>query len=396
MIRQFFIAMLILISIQGKVLAQYAAKATPPMKADFMFNSREYMINHRHNVYLPKGNKMIVELFDVKDYESLHELNTILQGLKKDMSFYKDSLANMGADNVRIDYTMTDGKSDRKIRFTRHAANGDAFIVKNGETARLKINQDTIRIRITKEYDERPFSSYMKWKDYKWYQPVQVTFLVNSFEDIDELINDNKLSGIIDTLAVQTKFKKGDKYSPFYYHTTVFYRPYEKNKELVLRQGKWENEVYPGPTGITRDALAATANIGVGLVRNTLAPMAEAGIEFRKAWIKGQQEYSLFNLHVSPYFLFSRRADGNYHTYDAWFVSMRVGSAYKGEIMGINFKELSVGAGYLLNPDEQYFKKHTFKVFGNFTLTKGVTISPEVIATDNFKNIFPALTLKVF
>ena len=151
MTRQLFISMLILISIQGKVCAQYAPKATPPLKPDFMFNSREYMISHRHNVYLTKGDKMVIELLDVKDYESLHQFNTILQSLKTDMAFYKDSLANMGADNVRIDYLITDGKNDRKLRFTRHAANGDAFIVKNGETSRLKINQDTIRIRIIRE-----------------------------------------------------------------------------------------------------------------------------------------------------------------------------------------------------------------------------------------------------
>jgi hypothetical protein len=63
-----------------------------------------------------------------------------------------------------------------------------------------------------------------------------------------------------------------------------------------------------------------------------------------------------------------------------------------GEMEGMNF-----GVGYLFARSGDYFKGVTTKGFFNITLMKkGLTLSPELIFTNDFREVFPGLTLKVF
>jgi hypothetical protein len=60
-------------------------------------------------------------------------------------------------------------------------------------------------------------------------------------------------------------------------------------------------------------------------------------------------------------------------------------------------ENMNFGVGYLFARSGGYFKGVTTKVFFNITLMKkGLTLSPELIITNDFREVFPGLTLKVF
>jgi hypothetical protein len=146
------------------------------------------------------------------------------------------------------------------------------------------------------------------------------------------------------------------------------------------------------------DRVSLLGNIGAGLVRNKLSPFAEVGLEYRNYFVNGKDDYSTTALYISPYFLFNQGTDGKYRTYTNWFVNAELGSFFSknNDLMGLYLKRMTLGGGYLLNPDKIHFQKTTFKLFMNYQLPKGITISPEVIFTNNLKNIFPGITVKVF
>lgn len=92
-------------------------------------------------------------------------------------------------------------------------------------------------------------------------------------------------------------------------------------------------------------------------------------------------------LTTSSYSLFEKTATGAYEILPNNFVNLSYGEN----------NDVSAGVSYLYWRDGNYFKGLTTKLFFNVTLLKkGLTLSPEVIFTDDFKQIFPGLTLKVF
>ncbi|MCW3122185.1 MAG: hypothetical protein JWQ38_1677, partial [Flavipsychrobacter sp.] len=116
---------LILISLQAQLYAQndYVSAGMKRMsvksKAELTFNANEEMIYIKDFVVLKQG-RMILELNSMKDYESFRNLDSILQLLRKDIAFYKDSLDADPTDHVRIDYALNEEYAFKKIRFKKY------------------------------------------------------------------------------------------------------------------------------------------------------------------------------------------------------------------------------------------------------------------------------------
>lgn len=388
---------MLLVSMIGQVFAQLNTYKMPTL-AEMTFNMSKFRINHRHAVLLDNRNAMQIELFDVADYEVLKDIKTILTDLKNDVAFLKDSIDNLGADNMRLDYQMTDASAEKKIRYTRYPSNGEVYYKKRENISALKLSQDTIRIFIpsntNKEYCCK--SMWSAKKKPGLHEPVQVMLLLNNYSDIDELIaNAPVIQHIIDTMAQVSQPQKKKDMVPAVYNTTIFYH-WATDKKLILYYGKVENERYPSYYK-QRSNITFYGNVGAGLVRNKIAPTAAFGLTYRKPWVFGQKDYNLWSVYASPYFLFEKKADGKYYTYDSWFVNFEVGSSFESDWYStLTTQKFTVGMGYLLNPNNLHFTGFTMKVFANFTFMKGITVSPELIATDKFKSIFPGVTVKLF
>ncbi len=404
---------LIIISLQGKIFAQtFQEKLDKMSKTEKTFSDITNEVRIRDFVYLKEG-KMILELDKGSDYQFLNNLNSILTQLRKDVAFYKDSLDNYTG-SIKIDYVVDADHNYRQVRFTKHKPIGNNFVVKDNEVSKLKIEDDSIRILLhvkDPEINTAVRMSAAKRKKYKGqilepgrtissmgdsskkmlvsYAPQKtliITFCLDNYYDISKIIADSAvINHTIDTLAAVAKTTK----APFY---TIGYAPGEakdtrysfwKYRKVNFKSN--EKDLAKGT-----DQLVINGGVGVGLVKNTLSPMGDIGIEIDKQW-RGLPTAgpSFLRLSTTPYFFFDKDVKNNTIVNDNWFANLEFGY-YNSK--GKN--RFSLGAGYLYAERGNVFQKQTFKAFINMQFGK-ITVVPEFICNDNFKQIYPGITLKL-
>lgn len=379
-------------------------KKTVVSRTQENFNMPDKFVNIRDYAYLPHNAKMIVELVNADQYKELENLPEVIGKLMKDIAFYKDSLEN-GIGSVRIDYAIDRQFAFNKLRFTKHRSEGDIFMTNATDVSRLKLDQDTVRMY----FRDYPLLQQADGKRKNWEYPMyatkiyQVTFCVNNYKDLANIMADsNAMRHTLDTLYI-TK-KQSTLNAPYRNPSSARYNPYAPAHTGVKRRmiphtdvrfkqygGLVESDNAENWEVLHRtDILTTTGNLGMGLVRNTFAPYAEVGLAIvthgkRRAGVDVPQK--TFGLSISSYFLFEQNPKGSYDLYANNFVN-----AYASVS-----KDVTLGAGYLYLNNGNYFTGNTFKLLLNVKLLKkGLTLSPEIIFTDNINQIFPGLTLKVF
>jgi len=398
-------ALLIIMLLQGMAGGMFAQTTPYGMsKTEAAFNIGKNRIRNRHIVSLEKENKMLIELYSIKNYSLLGDLDTILRHFVKDIAFYKDSLEALSTENIRIDYTLSLSSANSKVRFKIYPADGSAFINKKNETSKLKLEQDTIHILVSKEstngkpYNHGPHGSLLNFNSDS---TAQVIFLLNNYTDIFNLAATKEVKNIMDSLieksGYRTPLKKGQNDQ-----STIYYNPYSPEPNFVKRYMLLDYPNHPEDILLNAtkgyDYLTANLDLGAGLIKNKIAPVFSAGPEFKIAW-KGWntawnpgKEYTVYGLNATAYYLFDKQSDGKYKTNINWFVNAEYGSIYSRK-SNKSLSRSTFGLGYLINPDNTHFQKNTFRFFYNVGFSNGLRVLPEVIFTNNFKNIFPGITI---
>lgn len=379
-------------------------KMTGLSATESLFTASAYLDLNDY-VYL-KGGKVIFELRETSDYEQLSELDSILLQLRDDIGFYRDSLEN-GSGNVRIDYAVQPGKELRKMRFIKYPVRGESFVVSNDKTERLKIERDTIRIIATlTDNINLPSTYYVGNKKFPGkpgaiLYKVQITFLLNNYNELDKIIAERGvLYHAMDTLAAVRTAKENKKYQ--FNQSACIYHPYVNDslgvgwrfKKFPYLLEREYGQIYE--YRLPNRHVAFYANMGLGVTRNELTPSADAGLTYLKYVANSHTEYFFTSLYVSPVFFFERDASRTFYVHDNWFVNIVSGNSFDKEILGLKLRGISLGGGYLFYGNGDYFRNTTIKVFSGLRLKSGLTLYPEVIATNDFKQIFPGMTLKVF
>jgi len=375
-------------------------KTKVPSPTEANFNMPAEFVNIRDYAYLPNNAKMIVELVNAEQYKELVNINEVISKMMREISFYKDSLEN-GISSVRIDYAIDEEYPFNKIRFARHAADGDIFMTRTDEVSHLKLDQDTIRIYVRHKPLKQAYGNGRRYPMYA-YNFYQVTFCLNNYTDLAKIAGDTAmLRHTLDTLY--TTKRRSTLANPHVNPSSSRYNPYATQTNVKPRWVSLSNVRFKQYGGLVEsdnarnwevlhrtDVLTSTGNLGMGLVRNTFAPYAEVGmaiVTHGKLRPGVDVPSKTFGLSIASYFMFERNATGNYDLYANNFVNAYASVA----------QDMTLGLGYLYWQQGGYFTGNTFKLLLNVKLLKkGLTLSPEIIVTDNFNQIFPGLTLKVF
>jgi hypothetical protein len=362
-------------------------------KVEQTFNTNENLITLKDFVTLKTG-RLILELSNVFDFDNFRNMDSLLRDFKKDIAFYADSLAANPTSNVRIDYVLNENYSSKKIRFKKYPSDGNIFANSDGKISKLKFGQDTVRILFQKSkpgFAKRPTS--------KCSIPysIQATFILGNYTDIDKLLEEKVLNGIVDTLQKMSQSSKSR--SEFYSKPlTITYNPYfagnNSLKKFYMVSGN-EYDIYT-PSNSTRNLFTINADLGFGLVENLIAPCAEINAMYiQKSYWHNNKDYDFYKLSVTPYFLFDRDPNHNLVVNDNWFLNFTIGSVYEGNQYSWLGKKVSLGVGYLIQHRGDYFPNSTYKIFSDIEITKRLNISPELIFTDNARLAFPGFTIKV-
>ncbi len=388
-------AALIVISLGSNLYAQNGyydgvVKAMNTSKEELTFNAKEGLINVRAFVVLKQG-RMILDLSDLKDYESFRNIDSLLQEFLKDIAFYKDSLSKNPTGNVRIDYVLNSEYTFKKIRFKLYQPESKIFLNRDGEISKLKFAQDTVRLVIEKS---KPGISRSKVAPCMIPYSIQVTFLLDNYYDIQRIVAEGALQGIIDTLEKKSHNKKTDK-SIYSHPVTLKYNPYYSGKNLnVYNNILMNNEYLPRPW--SRRPFEMNINLGAGLVRSNVASYSEIGIQYNNYTDKTNRDRDVFRLSLSAFTFFDKNAAGEHILNGNAFINISIGSIYENNSANWLGDAAVFGIGYLVVNNGGYYKNTTFRSFTDFMIKPKFTISPELTFTDNFKQIFTGITLKFF
>lgn len=388
----------------GGVWAQSIVLEMPNTEANATeerFNASKF-VNIQDRVYL-KGGVVYFDLKSVNDYKGLMGIDTVLRNLWEDIQFYRDSLEN-GSGNVRIDYSLTIGKSHRELRFIKYPQRGESFVLQDSETQRLKIENDTVRItwhlfadmfekKTTVEHANvtivHPPRKIMMYK-------VQATLILDNYSDIQKILAEKDiLLHAIDTLASVRTGKEITE--PFLHPSWCRFRPYVSDSLRNTRFYKSDN------LDITRDGnfsywhprFSFFVNGGAGVVRNAVSPTTDIGVTWNRYLRRNHASYFFTAISVSPFFFFERGDNREHYMQTCWFANLEAGGVFDEELLGMKLKSYSWGMGYMAFQDGDTFKGITAKLFFNARLANGIFLCPELIATNTFGQVFPGLTMKL-
>lgn len=141
---------------------------------------------------------------------------------------------------------------------------------------------------------------------------------------------------------------------------------------------------------------------GAGMLRDKFSPLMGLSIDFapqrQDYYFKQGGEYTFINIAATAFFTFKAQPGKGYQTQNNIFLEGTLGNRINNAIPNNgNFSELSAGIGYLIHQEGDYLTKHSMKVFVNIGFKNSfIKIRPELYITDQFKNAFPGLALKLF
>jgi len=384
---------LMLISLQAKLCAQTAylddySKRMSRSKTEQTFNAYDGLINIRSYVVLKEGS-MILEVNDERDYAAIKNLDSILANVKKDIAFYKDSLDGNPTGNMRIDYVLNEEYPFKKIRFKRYNADGASFLNRDGEVSRLKFEQDTVRIIIHKLM---PGLGKGKNGPCQVAFAIQATFILGNYYDIDKVLADKVLNSVVDTLEKASHVERQPRFN--HKQMTLQYNPYYSGPGRFLKTDFLVNSEFAVRHNYQKPRISFNPQFGAGLVRNTLTPVADVGFQYNRYW-NNFKERNIYRLSGTGYYFFEKDESGNYRVHDNWFINATIGSISERVDPGWYGREASVGVGYLVSQKGNYFKNNAMRIFTHIMIVRGVSVVPEVIFNNNFKEIFPGITIKI-
>lgn len=380
---------LLLAGLAGKACAQYKQSGWYlPNKADATFNMVENAIHHRHKVWLDQGNTMMVELFSLDEYKKLTDLEALLNKAQEDLSFVADSIRQYPSSNYRIDYQWV-GTGGANYRMQRYEPKG-TFLYRKGERdwAPFKSEWDTLKFTFVDAGTR--------------FKKCQVTFVLNRFANMEDILAEKgRLNRIIDTFfkAAQPRYAADKKWPSTYYSTIYMFKMPKDTSKYRVDYRPYLVEMTQGIslTEARRTTVTPIINFGAGFVRDRLSPVGELGIMYRLPGTRTKPTTSILGLYASGYFAFERNSEGRFTVQDNWFVNAEIGDEGENEFFNaLTTSRLTAGVGYLVSQKGDYFTNTTMKLFMNIRLKNGITLTPEIITTDNFKQAFPGLTIKIF
>jgi len=137
----------------------------------------------------------------------------------------------------------------------------------------------------------------------------------------------------------------------------------------------------------SKDQIFLMGGIGMGLVRNTFAPNFEGTIGLKLG-------DNIFKGVISSYYMFDKKANGDYKTNNNIFLGIEYGITNKNKSKEAFSYFSHVGASYLIHSEGDYFKGNTFKFYFGLSKNGMISINPEIIVEDNFRNAFPGISIR--
>jgi hypothetical protein len=359
--------LMLVTSVTGAIFAQ-----DNTTKEDKTFDFPPNYPSRRFTIDLGKGNKMQIEISSMEDLKRFSNMDSVIRTFLADIDPLKDSLGDELLSR-RIDY-ITDSMGRKKIRIQHFKAKGSNFLVKDGDVAALKLEQDTIHFLGTVSF----VAKYTMRKAFNDSRKYRVSFFLNDLSDLASYA-DGSLNKKVETLQNNinatwiTTAKKGTAYLA-------------ADRSISARL----------PKGFTAggDFLNMRVSVDIQNYKNYFVPSFSigAGIIISTSHFKRD-----IVLSWDPNFFFAEDSTGKLKTFRNDFLTLTWGQGIvaNNEPRKESHLLFIMSLGYLVHRDGEYFEKNTFRIgAGRLSLFSGKTkIEPVIYFNDFFKGVSPGLRL---
>jgi hypothetical protein len=323
------------------------------------------------------------EFYSLKQLKYLPNIDSIIDLIKNDLQYLSDSLKE-DAITRKLEYGLYN--KPNRIRIINHTEQPTAYIVQNKELKQLKIDADTLMIKLTVfNEDSINFINYNNVKTKIAYlKPVYIKFYLRNLKDILDLktglvsvcLNDIKAKNEAILLTKRSK-------DISYYGNDIF------------KNVAFEKDVYRYWSIKRKEKYEFIPTIGFGLQNGNGAWLPSFNFGARLTSTSEYTGTTYWNLTLDNYFHFYNNANNDFSRDTYSFINLLMFQKENNQDQKGFQTQGSFGLGYLINRTGNLFDKGTFKM--SFpSLTNGwLSITPEIFYKDFFKNTTLSLKLSI-
>lgn len=370
----------LLVLVTGITLRTFAQdELLPPPPANVFDIAPEYF-KRKFTIDLEKGNRMQVEAVEMEDLDQFSNVDSLLRLFLQDIQLFKDSLSNE-LTAKRIDYVI-DPAGKNKIRIQSFAPTGSSFLLQHGNTAALKLAQDTLHITGTVNYKNVDARKTVQTSQ----RYFRLTFIVNQLEGLKEYTD-----GSLHDKMISVRNSEHQRW------VTV---AGPEERWHIKKGDKSISAAQPaGYSSGLGDYLRINAGLNLQNYKNYFTPSfnISAAIVVNAKKLK----YDV-GLAWEPHFFFAKNSLGNLQTYRNDFITFTAGFDPKTE-KPRNPNEAHIdffrhfSLGYLVARKGDFFEPHTFRLgTGVVDWRDGkIKLEPVFYFHNFFKSTTPGLRLSV-
>jgi len=323
-------------------------------------------ITRRFMVDLDKGNKMQIELTDIKVLAQIGNIDSLAGTFLESLAPLKDSLSDE-LQNKRIDYVI-ESASAKKIRIRQSRTNSSSYVVQQGEVAALRLEQDTCNMTGSAVVGKGGTAP-----------AYRISFFLNSWNELSSYA-DGRLNAHLQQLRQK--------------HNTNWVRG--KDGQMHLAQDYTISaKLGGGYLNGTDDMLALTVAASIQNYKQYFAPSAVVGITITGSTIFANSNLRHeLGIYYEPFFFFGKNSDGKLKTYRNDFITLAYGQGPRKKIGGKEpHMQLAASVSYLVHRSGDYLAPHTIRIStGRLSLFEGrARLEPVFYFNDFFKGVTPGI-----
>ncbi len=323
------------------------------------------------------------EFYSLKQLKYLPNIDSIMELVKNDLQYLSDSLKE-DAITRKLEYALYN--KPNRIRIINHTEQPTAYIVQNKELKQLKIDADTLMIKLSVfNEDSIGFTNYNKVKTKIAYlKPVYIKFYLRNLKDILDL-----KSGLVSVCLNDIKAK----------NETILSTKRSKDISYygndIFKNEAFEKDVYRSWSIKKKASKELVPTIGFGMQNANGAWLASFNFGARLTSTSEYTGTTYWNLTLDNYYNFYTDANNNFIKDRYSFINLLMFQKEEKQDQKGFQTQGSFGLGYLINRTGNLFDKGTFKM--SFpSLTNGwLSITPEIFYRDFFKNTTLSIKLSI-
>ncbi len=164
------------------------------------FNTSDYLFGYPKpnstdvniGFYWNAGKRINFEIRSIQQLNEFKNFDSLFIDIRKNIKLFTDSFRN-DAQSHRIDYVINYGSSSQ-FRVIDNSEKPNSFTNQNGELMQLKVDMDTLRIKINMTNSPKIFYNTVDNKKEEYIEPIVIQFIVKNLSDIEyfseNVIND--------------------------------------------------------------------------------------------------------------------------------------------------------------------------------------------------------------